>query len=149
FEPVIRDAPVVLRRRAWRDRPEQYCVLVTDRGESWITRSRTWALLVAHSLARKTEFELFDDGTIRRLARTQGYLPLPVARALCLAGAGAAGIHSHADGVPTYEYPVADSKQVIAICGALILRETRPFLPIERWKKAMPRPHDPAGLLPT
>jgi hypothetical protein len=144
FEEGISDSTVVLRRRRWWDRPEEYGVFAEGGQMSWITRSRTWALLVAHWFAKKPQFDLSREGTIRRLPGTQGHLPLPTARALCLAGSVAGGLHPRADGILTYEYSGKDLTQIKWICDSLIIHGTqrRRIPALERWRAAMPRPLD-------
>lgn len=96
---------------------------VLDHDKSFVTASRTAAIVEAHRLARRPLFH-WKDGRYRRRTRS-GHLPLEMARALAWESLSTPGPVTAADGSWSYHYPAAPAAAgwVADSLGAAVLFE--------------------------
>jgi hypothetical protein len=138
---------VLLRRRAWQDRPDEYRITIRQSDSSWLTLSRTWALLMAHGLARKRQFWLTEAGDILRAENTQGHLPIEAARVLSMLGGACSGLREGEGETMQYVYSGASKATASTICGSLFDIDGIDDLSValQRWRGLLPKRGRPRG----
>jgi hypothetical protein len=110
------------------DGPDRYKVY-KDGSLLWWTRSRTWAVLAASTLADVPVFTLESDGAMHSRGDSL-YLPLPAARAVVWSGPGNSGPVTLPDGHTAYRYTFHDDRARDSVLAKMWPQEFRVDRPI-------------------
>jgi hypothetical protein len=92
------------------DRPDCFEIFV-DGVSYWWSRSRNWALLIAHVLRKKPFFAIAGQTSLIRVTKGQVYLPISVGRSLAVTADSLSGPYSTARGERHYLYVFLNQRE--------------------------------------